>query len=255
MSRAPKHPPPRRREPEGEVLYGFNPVEAALAAGRRRFYRLLVKQGRPSPRLEKMLELARERGLSHQELSPEELDRKCGSTAHQGVGLACGALPRLEEKAALALGKQPQTLLVVLDEVQDPQNLGAVARSCAVFGAAGLVLPRHHSSPLSAAASKASAGLLEHLPVYVVANLARFLGASRKHGFWVAGASEDGDTPLHRFQRSGALVLVVGNEGRGLRPLVAQGCDYHLAIPTALGASLNVSAAAAVLLYHLTPRE
>lgn len=247
---------PAKRRPRppapAEVLYGINPVEAALAAGRRRLDRLLVKQGRPSPRLRRILERAGQLSLPMSEFPTGELAEKCGSPNHQGVALHCGPLPVGEEKSCLALAAGGAPLLVALDEVQDPQNLGAVVRGCAVLGADGVVLPRHHASPLSPAASKASAGLLETFPIFVVSNLARFLGHCRSRNFWVAGASEDGETPLHSFRRDGALVLVLGNEGKGLRPLVARSCDFHLAIPTSKGGGLNVAAAAAVLLYQLT---
>lgn len=235
-----------------EMLYGIAPVEEALKAGRRRLERLHLKTGRASPRLAALRDLATGHGLTVSEADAPELERLSGSGSHQGAVLRCGPLPPRTEAECLALGKGGQALLVALDEVQDPQNLGAVVRACAAFGASGVVLPRHHSAPLSAVASKASAGHLESLPIFEVANLARFLANSRKKGFWVAGASEEGETPLHTYTPSGALIAVMGNEGRGLRPLVARQCDLHLAIHTTGAGGLNVASATAVLLYHLT---
>jgi 23S rRNA (guanosine2251-2'-O)-methyltransferase len=240
---------PQRKE---DILYGISPVEGALRAGRRRLARLYLKSGRLSPRLAVLRDLAAERGIPMTERDPAEMERLCGSGTHQGAALSCGTLPARGEAECLRLGRQPNALLVALDEVQDPQNFGAVVRACAVFGISGVVLPRHHSAPLSAAASKASAGHLETFPVYTVANLARFLVNCRKQGFWVAGTSEQGGTPLHSYDPARPLMVVMGNEGRGLRPLVARQCDVQLTIHTAARGGLNVAAATAVLLYHLT---
>lgn len=234
------------------MLYGINPVEAALGAGRRRMMRLHIKQGRLTPRLKMLLESAQQLGLPHTENTPAELARLCDSPDHQGAALHCGGLPTLADKECFPLAERERSLLVALDEVQDPRNLGAIVRSCAVFGGDGVVIPRHHASPLSPAASKASAGLLESHPIYSTANLARFLESCRRKGFWIAGASESGEKPLRSFVHDKPLILVLGNEGRGLRPIIRERCDFHLAIPTAKEGSLNVSAAAAVLLYQLT---
>lgn len=241
-----------RERPGGEFLYGINPVEAALRAGRRPLGQLFLKTGRPGERLAALRALAEGRGLRVGELEPAELERRGGSPDHQGALLSCGALPALGERECLAAPVTERALLLALDEVQDPRNFGAVVRSAAVFGITGLVAPRHHSAPLSPVVSKASAGYLESFPIYTVANLARFLASCRKKGYWIAGAAEDGETPLHEFERDRPLVVVLGNEGRGLRPLVRKQCDFELSIHLPGEGSLNVSAAAAVLLYHLT---
>ncbi len=268
--------PPGRGGGEG-VLFGLNAVEAALQARRRVLRALHLRAG--AERSEALRERAYELGLPVQEHAPAELDLLAHGGHHQGVVLECGALPLLDDRSALALGAglaraaqagEPRgsaaapPLLVALDQVEDPRNLGAVVRSAAAFGAAGLVVPRDHSAPLSAVASSASAGALERFPVHAVANLARFLEQAKQSGFWVVGATAEGGAPLAGYTHDRPLVLVLGNEGRGLRPLVARTCDQHLTIPlpgenAAGGAaagggrtgSLNVSAAAAVLLYHL----
>ena len=257
------------RGPPAGGLYGLNPVEAALGAGRRKLVSLSIKDGGLSPRLRKVWDLARPLGIPVEFLPPRELEARCGSPNHQGVVLRCGPLPMAGSDAALDLEPGGAPLLVALDQVEDPRNLGAVVRSAAAFGASGLVLHRDRSAPLSAAASNASAGALETFPVFQAPNLARFLAQARKHGFWVCGAvaensgdgdSEDGNptsTPLPAFSLDGARVLVLGSEGRGLRPLVRSHCDVLLTIPLPGGGamnSLNVSAAAAVLLYEMTKK-
>ncbi len=225
---------------------------AALEAGRRRLQHLYLRAGRPSEKLAALRDRAAARGLPVSELSVAELAKLSGTSGHQGVVLRCGALPVGDEAGCLALGAGESPLLVVLDQVEDPRNLGAVVRSCAVFGAAAVVVPRHHTAPLSPAASKASAGHLESFPIHEVANLARFLDNARQHRFWVAGtAGEDGQA-LATFTHDGPLVLVLGSEGHGVRPLVRRSCDFVLTIPTPRASSLNVAAAAAVVLYHLS---
>jgi len=243
-------------------------VEAALEAQRRTLRGLQLRSGADSDKLTHLRTLARGLGLPVQERAGAELEVLTHGGHHQGAVLECGPLPLLDEHAALALGAwqppepeasaPPPPLLVALDQVEDPRNLGAVVRSGAAFGAAGLVVPRDHSAPLSTVAATASAGALERFPVYEVANLARFLEQAKRHGFWVAGTGAEGGEPLAGYTHDRPLVLVLGNEGRGLRPLVARSCDLLLTIPLpgrgigpAAPESLNVSAAAAVLLYHL----
>jgi 23S rRNA (guanosine2251-2'-O)-methyltransferase len=237
-------------------------VEAALRAGRRTLRRLHLKDGPPGDKAARLRELAAARDVPVRAASAEALDALCHGGHHQGAVLECGALPVLDDRSALALGEawQPGVsagappLLLALDQVEDPRNLGAVVRSAAAFGAAGLVLPRDHSAPLSAVATSASAGALERFPVHVVPNLARFLEQAKAARFWVLGAAAEGGQAPAGYTHDRPLVLVLGNEGRGLRPLVARTCDQLVTIPlvsAAQGGSLNVASAAAVLLYQL----
>jgi 23S rRNA (guanosine2251-2'-O)-methyltransferase len=253
----PRRPQRRRgeRSPGEERLYGINPVEAALQAGRRRLQALALKSGPPSGPLARLHRLAQSRGVPVSAIAASELEVLSGSPSHQGAVLRCGPLPVEAEAAALALpprlaeGRWP--LLLALDQVEDPRNFGAVVRCAAAFGAQGVVVPRHHRAPYSPAASKASAGALETFPVFEVPNLARYLAQAKKQGFWVAGTVVAGGDPLDAFRLEQPLILVLGNEGRGLHDLIARSCDYRLTIPLPGGGSLNVAAAAAVLLYHL----
>ena len=247
--------PPRKRPPSApasEILYGINPVEEALLARRRRLKRLVLKEDARSERLTRIQHLAAGLGLFPERLPLGDLELLANSPHHQGVALDCGPLPRRSEHEALAAASAPDALFVALDQVEDPQNLGAVVRNCAVFGINGLVVPRDHSAPLSPAASKASAGRIERFEVYEVANLARFLDSCRDRRVWVAGTDEAGDVALPGFRQPRPLMIVLGNEGRGLRHLVREKCDYVLSIPTPGEGSLNIASASAVILYHLT---
>jgi len=247
--------PPRKHPTStaaSEILYGINPVEEALLARRRKLRRLVLKEDTRSGRLAHIQQLATTLGLFPERLPPGALELFAHSPNHQGVALECGPLPRRSEHDAVEAASAPDALFVVLDQVEDPQNLGAVVRNCSVFGVTGLVVPRDHSSPLSPAASKASAGRLERFDVYEVANLARFLDTCRDRRVWVAGTDEAGGEALPGFRQPRPLMIVLGNEGRGLRQLVREKCDYVLSIPTPGAGSLNIASASAIILYHLT---
>jgi 23S rRNA (guanosine2251-2'-O)-methyltransferase len=153
---------------------------------------------------------------------------------------------------AAELLAQPDPLIVALDEVTDPQNLGAVARTAEAAGATGIVIPERRSAEVTAAVAKASAGAVEHLPIARVRNLADFLAEAKESGAWVYGAAAGARTPYDAPDYHGAVVLVLGAEGKGLRPRVASMCDDLVALPLrGRIASLNVSATAAVLLYEM----
>jgi 23S rRNA (guanosine2251-2'-O)-methyltransferase len=177
-----------------------------------------------------------------------ELSERAGTRDHQGVLAFCEPY-RYADAYELATGERP--LLVCLDQVSDPHNLGAVCRSAEGAGATGVVLPAHGSARVTAAVCRASAGAVEHLPVAVVTNLARYLGEIKRDDLWVYGAMSEATTPLWQADLTGGAALVLGAEGRGLRPLVRRTCDEAISIPLAGRVeSLNVSVAAALLLYE-----
>ncbi len=182
------------------------------------------------------------------ETSAEELERLCGSPDHQGVVAEVDPYPYADPNALL---RRPGALIVALDQVQDPRNLGAVCRSAELAGAAGLVVPERRSAEITAVACKASAGAVEHLDVARVRNLADWLGEAKADGFWIWGADADATAAPWEVDLSGPTVLVLGGEGKGIRPRVAAACDSLIAFPR-LGQldSLNVSAAAAALLFE-----
>jgi len=176
------------------------------------------------------------------------LTELAGTSDHQGV-VARAEPYRYADAHELAAADEP--LLAVLDQVTDPRNLGAVCRSAEGAGATGVIVPAHGSARVTAAVCRASAGAVEHLPVAVVPNLARWLNDVKGRQLWVWGAAAENATPMWEADLTGGLALVFGAEGRGLRPLVRRACDAAVAIPLAGQVeSLNVSVAAAVLLYE-----
>jgi 23S rRNA (guanosine2251-2'-O)-methyltransferase len=230
------------------ILYGRNPVMEALRGRRAKSVSEVWASGGAvrEPWLQ---------GVSVKTVSPEEIERRCGSSSHQGVCAEAGSYPYVGVQELLA---RDSPLLVALDQVQDPQNLGAICRTAECVGAAGVVIPERRAAEITPAVCKASAGAVEHLPVARVRNLADFLVDAREAGCWSYGASADSEAGAHPVPydepdyRGAGVVLVLGSEGAGLRPRVASACDQLISLPL-LGKieSLGVSAAASALLYEI----
>lgn len=232
------------------VIYGVNAVAQALCSTMAIESVQLATGLRDATRRE-MEQLARERGVTVLRVHRKELDRLAAGGVHQGVLAVCG-MPEPMDIDDLAERSGPgRTVLLCLDEIQDPRNLGALARSALAFGATGLVLPERRSAGVTAAAVKASAGALCQLPVAREKNLGRALDVLKKKGFWVSGAAlDDGQAPWE-FDPGDRVALVLGSEGRGLRPGIRSRLDYVVRIPMQPGAeSLNVSVAGALLMYE-----
>jgi 23S rRNA (guanosine2251-2'-O)-methyltransferase len=246
---------PRRHNTadDGPVrLFGVHAVEAALKNPARQIGRLLVTDN-AEHRLEEALQT---RQAKPQRVTPRDLDRLLGTdTVHQGVCLETQALPEpeLEDIVQRAQGAGP---IVVLDQITDPHNVGAILRTAAAFSASGLIMTRRHSPPLSGTLAKSASGALEHVPVALVSNLARTLSELQEMGVWRVGLSGDGPTSLEGEPLTGALALVLGAEGKGLRRLTRDLCDTvcRIDIEAAIG-SLNVSNAAAIALHLIAMRR
>lgn len=224
-----------------ELVYGRNAVREALR-GRRAVLEVWAGQ-----KAAESLDWLGEGPSAH--VRPErELTQAAGSSDHQGVVAWCAPYPYAD---AWELAALPAPLLVCLDQVTDPRNLGAVIRSAAGAGAAGVVLPAHGAARVTPAVCRSSAGAVEHLPVAVVTNLARFLAEVKGPALWAYAAAADGELSLWEADLTGGVALVLGAEGKGVRPLVRRTCDATIAIPLAPGVeSLNVSVAAAVLAFE-----
>lgn len=180
---------------------------------------------------------------------PEEIERHCGSDAHQGI---CARVSDYAYAEAAELLAATEPLIVALDEVQDPQNLGAICRSAEAAGATGVVITERRAAAVTAAVCNASAGAVEHLAVAPVRNLADFLADAKRAGCWSYGAAAEARTAYTEPDYRGGVVLVLGSEGKGLRPRVAKACDQLVSMPLqGRIESLNVSAASAVLLYEI----
>ena len=223
------------------IVYGRNPVREALR-GRRRVKSVWATRGAAA---ESWLA-----GVPVERVDGAEIERLCGSREHQGICADAGAYPYADGAALL---EAEDALVIALDEVQDPHNLGAVCRVAESAGAAGVVIPERRSAEVTPAACKASAGAVEHLAVARVPNLANWLSQAKGAGAWVYGASASQEAiEYDRVDYRGRAVLVLGSEGRGLRPRVAAACDSLVRLPQrGRVGSLNVSTAAAALVYGI----
>ncbi|MCL4288659.1 MAG: 23S rRNA (guanosine(2251)-2'-O)-methyltransferase RlmB [Thermoleophilia bacterium] len=227
-----------------ELVYGRHPVREVLRAGRREVAELLASERALAAEM-----WLREAPGPRVQVRPEAaLTAAAGTRDHQGVVAFCEPY-RYAEAHELAAGERP--LVVCLDGVTDPHNLGAVCRSAEGAGASGVVLPERGAARVTAAVCRASAGAVEHLPVAVVVNLARYLGEIKRADLWVWAAAEDADASLWQTDLTGGTALVLGAEGAGVRPGVLRACDGAISIPlTGRVASLNVSVAAGVMLFE-----
>ncbi|HEX6490458.1 MAG TPA: 23S rRNA (guanosine(2251)-2'-O)-methyltransferase RlmB [Gaiellaceae bacterium] len=228
-----------------EQLYGRRPVREALR-GPREVLELWVSER--ALRGEAWLREPRPGGARHQVRPERDLTEAAGTRDHQGV-VAWAEPYRYADGYELAAGEAP--LLVCLDQVTDPHNLGAVCRSAEAAGATGVVVPAHNAARVTPAVCRASAGAVEHLAIAVVKNLARYLAEVKGPRLWAWAAAADAETELWDADLTGGVALVLGAEGKGVRPLVRRACDRDVAIPLhGRVESLNVSVAASVLLYE-----
>jgi 23S rRNA (guanosine2251-2'-O)-methyltransferase len=220
------------------IVYGRNPVREALRGPRTVARVWATKNAAREPWLtDAPVELA----------SAEEIEQRCGSPGHQGVCADAGAFSYASPDALLAL---EDPLIVALDQIQDPQNLGSICRTAECAGASGVVVPERGAATVTPAVCKASAGAVEHLAVARVRNMSDFLSDAKRAGLWCYGAEAGAPTSYAGVDYTGGVVLVLGSEGRGLRRRVASSCDALVSLPLrGKVESLGVSAAAAVLVY------
>jgi 23S rRNA (guanosine2251-2'-O)-methyltransferase len=231
------------------VLYGLHAIEEALAASRP-LERLLVARGRGGARVQRIIDSARSARVGVRFVSRHDLDREAGNDKHQGVVAVIGATRYLELEALIEQAQAPG-LLILLDGVEDPRNLGAILRTAYCAGASGVVLPQRRAAGITPAVEKVSAGAVAYLPVARVTNLGRALESLKEAGYWLIGLDEQAEQPFTGVDYTGPVGLVLGGEGKGLHQKVRARCDFVVSIPTvgAIG-SLNVSVAAGVVLYE-----
>ncbi|MBM3789686.1 MAG: 23S rRNA (guanosine(2251)-2'-O)-methyltransferase RlmB [Acidobacteria bacterium] len=232
------------------LLYGIHPVLEALRAPGGRIERVCIERGLQNPRLQEIVDLARKRKIP---LSFEErswLDRKAAGRRHQGALCHLGEVAAADVDGILEAAASPG-LLLVLDGIEDPQNLGAILRSAEVAAADGVILPRWRSAGLSPATVKASAGAAAHVKVARAPNLARLLESLKERGYWTIGLDSAADKKLWQVDLTGPTALVLGSEGSGMRRLVKERCDLVVSVPVRgrIG-SYNVSVAAGIALYE-----
>jgi 23S rRNA (guanosine2251-2'-O)-methyltransferase len=230
-------------------ISGIHAVEEVLSAGRP-LDRILIASGQHGSRIQKIVELARSRGVPVRFEDRTQIDRIAGTEHHQGVVAFFAARATLDIEDLLA-EKGSDCLLVLLDGIEDPQNVGAIVRTSLAAGATGLVLPERRAAGLTETVARVSAGALAHLPVARVKNLARAMEQLKEAGYWLIGLDERAEKPYTDVDYKGRCAIVLGSEGSGLHELVRKRCDFVVSIPTSGPVrSLNVSVAAGVVLFE-----
>jgi 23S rRNA (guanosine2251-2'-O)-methyltransferase len=243
-----------RRDDVPEMVAGRNPVVESLRAQVPAMALYVAGRAQEDERVAEAVQLAAGAGIAVLETSLFELDRLTGNAVHQGVALRIRPYEYAHPQDLLAKRpSQAAPLIVALDGVTDPRNLGAIVRSAAAFGAAGVLVPARRSAHVTAGAWKASAGALSRLPVAQCSNLTRTIEAYKEKGLFVAGLDAEGSVDVHEMSiADGPMVLVVGSEGRGLSRIVAAACDMLVSIPMSSGMeSLNAGIAASIALYEI----
>jgi 23S rRNA (guanosine2251-2'-O)-methyltransferase len=251
-----KRPPARPNSENQELLYGVNPLLEALRAGERIPTEIVLAEGANDERLRELIELARMRHVAIKRVSRANIDRAVGNTHHQGVMARVSAaryadVDDLMSLIATRVGSESEPLVVLLDGVEDPRNLGAILRTSECAAVDGVFVPERRAAGLTDAVAKTAAGALEHVPVARVTNLSRLIEQFKERNVWVVGTAEDAPTNYTEWDWTRPSAVVLGGEGGGLHRLVREHCDVLVSIPVrGKIQSLNVSVAAGIILYE-----
>lgn len=236
-----------------ELIVGRNSVIEALRSGRS-MNKLFIQDGIKGGSIGEIIAMAKESGIIVEYIKTEKLNQLAEGLRHQGVAAMAAPVRfyELDEVLDRAKEKGEEPFLLLLDEMQDPQNVGAIIRTADAAGVHGVLMPKRRSCPLNAVVAKVSAGAIEYVPVVSIGNIVQTLKELKEKGLWVIGADMDGEVDYFSGNLKGPIVLVIGAEGKGLGRLVKENCDVLVKIPMRGGvSSLNAAAAGAVLLFEI----
>ena len=240
-----------------QVIYGINPLLEAMKCGRTEVRSIVLASGRTGKPVQRIMALAAEKGIPVEFRTREQVDKLAGNRSNQGVAGICRpySYADVDELIANRHASLKSGLVLILDGITDPQNLGSLIRTAQCCGVNGVIIPENRAAPVTAAVIKASAGAVQHTPVAAVVNLAGTLDYLKEKGFWVYAADAAAGNNFRDMDYDGNVALVMGNEGTGIRPLVRKKCDFFVSVPM-LGKveSLNVSVAAGIILYHISEK-
>jgi len=238
-----------------EIIYGIHAVEAALRNQSENVLQVFVQQGRNDNRIKKILDIAKNSGVSLQSISNDKLKEKCPKARHQGVV----AEIRSGKSSTITLDdilEKEAVLLLILDEVQDPHNIGACLRTADAIGVDAVVVSKNRSPALTPVIRNVASGAAETVPYIMVSNIARALDKIKESNIWVVGTSGDADQTIYETRVNNRLALVMGSEGKGMRRLTREACDELISIPMqGTVESLNISVATAVCLYEIRRQQ
>ena len=236
-----------------EILYGIHPVFEALSAGRRRVYEIYLAKEKNIVRFKPIMSLAESRGISRQTTGAADFKALVGPVVHQGVAARVSPYPltALTDILQTTQAGDDTFFLLMLDNIVDPQNLGALIRTALCVGIDGVILPKDNCATPTPAVSRASAGALEHIKLSRVTNLVQTIKLCKNRGLWIMGLLKDAEQSIYAGDLTGSIAMVLGGEQKGLRPLVRKKCDFLFSIPQQGPIdSLNASAAGAVTMYE-----
>lgn len=238
----------------GNIIYGRNPVLELLKARKRTVNKIMIARTARGNAIGEIIALAKSKAIAVHNVPPEKLDKYAQNS--QGVAAEVSPMEYMEiEELISAAKRKKDSILVLLDGIEDPHNLGAIIRNCVAFGAAGVIIPKWRAAGVNETVAKASAGALEHIPVSRVANANQTIDILKENGFWIAGA-ENGGQLLEECNLPFPLVIIIGSEGSGLHRLTKENCDFLISIPqTNAISSLNASCASAVILYEISKKR
>lgn len=236
-----------------EILYGYHPVYEALSAGRRRVYEIYLAKDKRNGRFESIRSLAESRGVSHKTIGTADFKALVGPVVHQAVAARVSPYPltALTDILQTVQARDEKLFLLMLDNIVDPQNLGALIRTALCVGIDGVILPKDNCATPTPAVSRASAGALEHIQLSRVTNLVQTIKLCKNHGLWIIGMLKDAEQSIYAGDLTGSIAMVFGGEQKGIRPLIRKNCDFLFSIPQQGPVdSLNASAAGAVGMYE-----
>jgi 23S rRNA (guanosine2251-2'-O)-methyltransferase len=241
-----------------QIIYGINPVLEALKADRSWVNKIIIAEGRQGTPLKRIQQLARQKGVPVQVRVKAVLTKLTGRENHQGVvGLLAGyPYSTLDDLLRASRSRPGRVCILVLDGIEDPQNLGSLIRTAEACGVTGVILPKDRAAGVTPAVVKVSAGAAVHTPVVRVTNLVNALEELKKEGFWIVGADSRAEKSLYAMRFDMNVGLVIGGEGRGIRPLVLEKCDFVVSIPMkGKISSLNAAVAGAVVLFEILRQQ
>lgn len=236
------------------MIYGIHPILESLKSGGEGIERIILARGKKSDAVKEILAVAERKGIAVKYDERAALDRLAEGKRHQGIICLCREFiyTPLEEIISQCTHSESGGLILILDSILDPQNLGSLIRSGHCFGATGVVIPKNRAAPVTPAVMKASAGSAGHAAISRVVNIGAAIDALKEKGFWIYGADVAKGQDIHNFDYQGRVGLVLGSEGTGLRPLVKGKCDFLITMPMAGRIdSLNVSVAGGILMYEI----
>lgn len=235
-----------------EILYGIHPVFEAIKAGRRKIYEVYIAKGKDSKRLTDITKLSGSVKIPLKFVKSDYLEEITGSAFNQGIGAKVSLYPLVSFDEILnTIKPEEKDFFLLLDNIVDPQNLGSLIRTALCVGINGVVITKDRSAYPTPSVSKASAGAIEHAFVSVITNMVSAIKALKDKGIWIAGMDATADIPVYKCDLSGPIALVIGSEGKGIRPLVKVNCDFLVSIPQKDNiSSLNASAAGAIAMYE-----